>query len=291
MAAETGAAKLGIVAGGGELPGLVIAACRAEARPFHVLALSGHADPAVIGDAPADWIRLGEAGTGFKHLHDQGVAEVVMIGPVRRPSLRELAPDFRTARFFAKVGLKALGDDGLLRAVARELEEEGFRIVGVDDVLADCLAPLGLIGEAAPDAEAEADIGRGIAVALGLGALDVGQAVVVQQGIVLGVEAAEGTDRLIRRCGELRRDGPGGVLVKLKKPNQDRRIDLPTIGLATLHEAAAAGLRGIAVEAGGTLVLGRQSIGFEADRLGLFVVGIRVETEGDAFAADLPHRR
>lgn len=266
-------AKLGIVAGGGEFPGLVIAACRAEGRPFHVLALKGHADPDVIGDAPADWIRLGEAGTGFEALRRAGVADVVMIGPVRRPTLKELAPDWRTTRFFAKVGLKALGDDGLLRAVARELEGEGFRVVGIDDVLADCLAPAGPFGTLRPDEAAEADIQRGWEVAKALGALDVGQAVVVQQGIVLGVEAIEGTDRLLARCGQLRREGPGGVLVKVKKPGQDRRLDLPTIGPATLRNAAAAGLRGIVVEAGGALVLGRAGLGAEADGLGLFVEG------------------
>lgn len=269
--------KLGIVAGGGEFPGLVIAACRAQNRPFHVLALSGHADPLVIGDAPADWIRLGEAGTGFTLLKKAGAEDVVMIGPVRRPTLRELAPDFRTARFFAKVGLKALGDDGLLRAVAREVEEEGFRIVGIDEVLSDCLAVPGLYGGNAPDAQAESDIQRGMEVAKGLGALDVGQAVAVQQGIVLAVEAVEGTDAMIRRCAALRREGPGGVLVKVKKPGQDRRLDLPTIGTATLREAADVGLRGIAVEAGGALVLGRDAVAAEADRLGLFVIGISGE--------------
>ncbi|CAA7617060.1 LpxI family protein [Magnetospirillum sp. SS-4] len=267
-------AKLGIVAGGGELPGLVAAACRAEGRDYHILALSGHADPLVIGDGPADWIRLGEAGTGFDKLRQAGVAEVVMIGPVRRPSIGELAPDFRTARFFARVGLKALGDDGLLRAVVAELEGEGFKVVGVDEVLSDCLAVPGRYGRHAPDAQAEADIARGVQVARGLGALDVGQAVVVQQGIVLGVEAVEGTDRLLARCGDLARQGPGGVLVKLRKPGQDRRVDLPTIGAATLANAAAAGLRGVAVEAGGALVLGRDAVAAEADRLGLFVVGI-----------------
>ncbi|MDA8231254.1 MAG: UDP-2,3-diacylglucosamine diphosphatase LpxI [Magnetospirillum sp.] len=268
------APKLGIIAGGGEFPGLVIAACRAEGRDFHVLALVGHADPQVIGDAPADWIRLGETGTGFRRLHQAGVEEVTMIGPVRRPSLRELAPDLRTAGFFAKVGLKALGDDGLLRAVVRELESEGFRVVGAHEVLADCLAPAGDLGRLSPDAQARADIARGLEVARGLGALDVGQAVVVQQGIVLGVEAAEGTDRLIRRCADLRREGAGGVLVKVRKPGQDRRIDLPAIGLTTLCEAAAAGLRGIAVEAGGSLILGRDRLAEEADRLGLFITGI-----------------
>lgn len=266
--------KLGIVAGGGEFPGLAIAACRAQNRPFHVLALTGHADPAVIGDAPTDWIRLGEAGTGLKLFKQAGVQDVVMIGPVRRPTLRELAPDFWTTRFFARVGLKALGDDGLLRAVAGELEKEGFRIVGIDDVLSDCLAVPGAYGALRPDAQAEADIARGVEVAKGLGALDVGQAVAVQQGIVLAVEAVEGTDAMIRRCGQVKREGAGGVLIKVRKPDQDRRLDLPTIGVATVREAAAAGLRGIAIEAGGALVLGRDAIAAEADRLGLFVVGV-----------------
>lgn len=268
-------AKLGIIAGGGEFPGLVIAACRAQDRDFHVLALRGHADPLVIGDAPADWIRLGEAGTGFKRLHQVGVTEVVMIGPVRRPTLKELAPDFRTTKFFAKVGLKALGDDGLLRAVAREFEEEGFRLIGVDDVLQDCLAPCGVVGKIQPDDQARADMERGFQVAKGLGQLDVGQSVVVQQGIVLGVEAIEGTDRLLRRCGELRRDGVGGVLVKVCKPGQDRRLDLPTIGVNTIDEAAAAGLRGIAVEADKTLVLGIDRLRQRADQHGLFLIGLR----------------
>ncbi len=266
--------KLGIVAGGGALPGLVIAACRTSGRRFHVLALTGHADPQVIGDAPADWIRLGEAGHGFALLREAGVEDLVMIGPVRRPSLGELAPDWRTARFFARVGLKALGDDGLLRAVITEMEGEGFRVIGVDAILDTLLAPLGALGRIVPDDQADSDIQRGLAVATGLGALDVGQAVVVQQGIVLGVEAVEGTDALIRRAGEVRRQGAGGVLVKISKPGQERRIDLPTIGVATLHAAADAGLRGIAIEAGRTLVVGRDEVAALADSLGLFVVGI-----------------
>jgi len=268
--------KLGIIAGGGCLPGLIAAACRAEGRPAHFLALTGHADPAVIAaaDLPTDWIRLGEAGSGFASLRRAGVEDVVMVGPVRRPSLSELAPDLRTARFFARIGLKALGDDGLLRAVVTEVESEGFHVVGIDQVLASCLASPGLYGGPVPDAQAEADIARGIDVARALGAVDVGQSVVVQQGIVLGVEAIEGTDRLLERCGLLARDGVGGVLVKLKKPGQDRRIDLPAIGTNTVIAAAAAGLRGIAVEAGAALVLGRDAVAREAQRLGIFVVGI-----------------
>ena len=267
------APKLGLIAGGGNFPGLVIAACQAQHTPLHVIALKGHAEESVIGDTPADWIRLGEAGTGFSLLKKAGVTQVVMIGHVRRPSLAEMAPDFRTAAFMARVGLKALGDDGLLRAVVAELESEGFQVIGVDQVLADCLAPLGTLGLVPLDDQALCDIKRGVEVAQTLGRLDVGQAVVVQQGIVLGVEAIEGTDHLIRRTADYRRAGPGGILVKLPKIQQDRRVDLPTIGLQTLREAAAAGLRGIAIQAHGTLLLGRQDLVAEADHLGLFVHG------------------
>jgi len=157
----------------------------------------------------------------------------------------------------------------LLSNASDALDKERFLALTNPDESAD---PLRI--RIIPDEQAEADIKRGIEVARGLGALDVGQAVVVQQGIVLGVEAIEGTDRLIRRCGELRREGPGGVLVKMKKPGQDRRLDLPTIGVNTVREAASAGLRGIAVETGGALVLGRDAVTAEADRMGLFVIGV-----------------
>lgn len=267
------AAKLGIVAGGGELPARLIAACRNTGRDVFVLALEGHADPERIGDVPQAWIRLGAAGTGIRILKDNGVEELVMAGPVRRPSMAELRPDMRTARFFAKVGLKALGDDGLLRAVLRELETEGFRVVGADAILGDALARPGVWGQVAPDDQALSDIRRGREVLRGMGPLDVGQAVVVQQGIVLAVEAVEGTAAMLGRCGGLRREGPGGVLVKAAKPGQERRVDLPAVGVETVRQAAEAGLRGIAVEAESTMVLAREQMVAEADAAGIFLTG------------------
>jgi DUF1009 family protein len=185
-----------------------------------------------------------------------------------------LRPDWRAAKFFARIGYRALGDDGLLSAVIKELEAEGFRVVGVDTILGGVLAPLGPFGRVAPDAQAEADIAHGLRVARALGSLDIGQAVVVQQGLVLGVEAIEGTDALLARCADLRRDGAGGVLVKVAKPNQERRADLPTIGVKTVTTAAAAGLRGIAVEAGSSIVIDREAVAAAADRAKLFVVGV-----------------
>ncbi|OIQ90912.1 hypothetical protein GALL_271860 [mine drainage metagenome] len=267
-------AKLGILAGGGDLPARLVAACRRQGREVFVLAFTGQADPAAVADVPHAWIRLGEAGRGFKILKEQNCAEVVMAGPVRRPSLGELRPDWRTLAFFSRIGVKALGDDGLLRAVISELEAEGLTVIGAHEVLADLLAEPGLWGRHSPDEQAKADMARGLAVGHGLGALDVGQSVVVQQGIVLGVEAVEGTDALIDRCAGLRREGPGGVLVKICKPGQERRADLPTIGPRTVEACAAAGLRGIAVEAGAALVLNRAEVVAAADRLGLFLYGL-----------------
>ena len=271
------AAKLGILAGSGELPLRVIDACRAAGRPVFVLGFSGAADPERFREVPHATIRLGAAAEGLRILRENGVEELVMAGPVRRPSLASLMPDWRAAKFFARIGLRALGDDGLLSAIIKELEIEGFRVVGVDSVLGGLIAPKGPIGRIEPDQQAKLDIARGLDVVRALGALDVGQAAVVQQGIVLGVEAVDGTDALIARACELRREGPGGVLVKLVKPGQERRADLPTIGIRTVEACARAGLRGIAVEAGASLIVDRAAVAAAADAAGLFVIGVEAK--------------
>ncbi|HEX6980044.1 MAG TPA: UDP-2,3-diacylglucosamine diphosphatase LpxI [Alphaproteobacteria bacterium] len=269
--------KLGILAGGGQLPVRVIEACRSTGRDFFVLAFEGQTDPDTVAGTPHRWVRLGAVGEAFRHLHAAGVSEVVMAGPVRRPSLEELRPDWRGAMFLAKVGARAFGDDGLLSAIVRELEAEGFRVIGADDVFESLRTPLGLIGRLAPTDEARVDIARGIEVLRAIGALDIGQAVVVQQGVVLGVEAIEGTDALLERCGRVRREGRGGVLVKISKPGQERRVDLPTIGPDTVAGAVSAGLCGIALEAGRTLIIDRPAVARAADEAGLFVVGVKGE--------------
>ena len=269
------AARLGIVAGGGDVPVRIAAACERAGREVYILGLEGQADPDTL-DADA-WIRLGEAGRGLDLLRQAKVEELTVVGRVKRPSLRQLRPDAWSARFLARIGKAALGDDTILSALAREIEGEGFRIIAPENILDDMLAVEGRYGAHAPDRLALDDIKRGVAVARALGALDVGQAVIVQQGHVRGVEAAEGTDELIERCARLRLDGEGGVLVKIAKPGQDRRIDLPTVGPATVEAAAAAGLRGIAVEAGGALIVDRDAVVRAADASGLFVIAIAAD--------------
>jgi len=273
--AETPRRPLGILAGGGPMPGQVAAAAAAAGRPVFVIGLEGFADRAVLAPWPHEVIRMGAAGRIFAALRSHGCQDLVLIGPVRRPSFLDMRPDAEGARIAARIGRAAFaGDDGLLAAVIRVLGEEGFRIIGAQDVLREALAPVGLVTRASPDALAAADIKRGVAVARALGAVDVAQGCVVQQGIVLAVEAAEGTDAMLSRCGALARSGPGGVLVKLVKPGQERRADLPTVGPDTVRAAAAAGLRGIAFEAGGTLLAERAVAVAEADRTGLFMLGL-----------------
>ena len=269
---------LGILAGGGRLPGQVAAAARAAGREVFVIGLEGFAEPAMLAAWPHEVIRIGAAGRIKAALRSRNCRDVVLVGTVRRPSVFDLRPDAVGASILARIGRAAFaGDDGLLAAVVKVIGEEGFRVLGMQEILNEALGPVGLLSRVAPDASAMADIRRGIAVAQALGAIDVGQGCVVQQGIVLAVEAAEGTDAMLARCAPLARPGPGGVLVKLVKPGQERRADLPTIGERTLREAAAAGLRGVAFEAGGTILAERDAAIAAADATGLFLLGLGPE--------------
>lgn len=266
--------RLAVLAGSGPLPDQVLRAARAAGREVFVLAFEGETDAALVRDVPHAWVPLGAVGRAIRILHDSGAKEVCMIGPVRRPNLKALKLDWRGMQLLARLGLRSQGDDRLLRLIVTELEREGFRVVGADAVMGSLVASAGPMTRATPDQSAARDIELGVQVATRLGELDVGQAVVVQQGLVLGVEAVEGTDGLLSRCAELRRQGPGGVLVKIKKPRQERRADLPTIGPNTARLAAAAGLSGIAVHAGHCLIIDRAEVIEAADRTGLFIVGV-----------------
>jgi DUF1009 family protein len=275
--------KLGIIAGGGPLPANVAAAARAAGRAVFIVGLEGFADPAILAPWPHEMRRLGAAARIIAALRENGCQDLVMIGPVRRPSLLDLRPDGEGTKLLARVGRAAFaGDDGLLAAVIRVLTEEGFRVIGMQEIMREAVAPAGVLTRTRPDAQAMTDVRRGIHVARVLGAADVGQGCVVQQGLVLAVEAIEGTDAMLVRAGLLRRDGIGGVLVKLLKPGQDRRADLPTIGPQTVRNAAAAGLRGLAFEANATILADREACLAAADAAGLFLLGLDPETlKGD----------
>ena len=267
--------RLGIIAGAGPLPGRVAAAAAASGRAVFIVGLEGFAEKSVIGAFPHAMSRMGAAGRVLELLRENHCQDLVLIGRVRRPSIFEARPDAVGAKLLARAGRVAFGgDDSLLAAVVKVLGEEGFSVLGAHEILTEALAPKGQLGAVAPDAQAMADIGRGVAVCRALGAVDVGQGCVVQQGLVLAVEAIEGTDAMLARAGQVARGGSGGVLVKLSKPGQERRADLPTVGPVTVANAAAAGLRGVAFEAGGALLADRAAAIAAADAAGVFLVGI-----------------
>lgn len=270
------AAKLGILAGGGELPARIVAACEAEHRAYFIVALLGAAEPDLVSGRPHVWLHIGQAAALLRVLRQNGVAEIVMAGAVKRPTWWSLRPDWPALKFYARIGRRAFRDDSLLRAAIHTIEAEGFRVVGAETLLHDMLAPVGPLGRILPDAAALADIVIGLAAAREHGARDRGQAVVVQAGRVLAKEADAGTDDLIARVKSLQAKGPGGVLVKTAKPGQERRADLPTIGPRTVSACATAGLSGIAIEAGSTILIDRDAIAVSADHAGIFVIGVTV---------------
>ncbi|MBL0941843.1 MAG: UDP-2,3-diacylglucosamine diphosphatase LpxI [Alphaproteobacteria bacterium] len=270
--------KLGIIAGGRDLPLELIERCRGIGRPHFVLAFKGQTDPATVKDTEHAWVHIGAVGQALNHLRRAGVEELVMVGPLRRPSWTELRPDAKGALWVARLTRGGFGDDSLLRIITEELEKEGFKVVGVESLMGeDFLALSGVMGTIEPDVLARQDIKRGVEVALALGKVDVGQAVIIQQGMVLGVEGLEGTDGLIERCQALARPGPGGILVKIAKPGQERRVDLPTMGPDTIERAIQAGLRGIAVEAGSVQILHHQHMLEKANQAGIFIIGVNID--------------
>jgi UDP-2,3-diacylglucosamine hydrolase len=274
------AGTLGIVCGGGEFPIVVAEAAQKAGWSVVMFPLRGFAEPAVER-FPHEWITLGKVGHFVARARARSCSDLVFLGTVIRPRWRDLSFDWTTVRLVPQiVRFYRGGDDLLLSAMAQFFEKEGFRVRGAHEVAPDILVPSGSFAGRRPRPADETDIARGLHVIRTLGSLDVGQAVVVAAGQVIAVEAAEGTDLMLARCRELRKLGrfsapPGtGVLVKAAKPFQDRRLDLPSVGVRTVENVAAAGLAGIAVEAGGSIVSDLQAVIEAADSAGLFVVGI-----------------
>lgn len=268
--------KLGVAAGGGPLPLAVADAARAAGRDVFIVGVRGAAGPD-IERYPHGWVRVGAMGRFLKLFKEAGCDDVVIIGPMNRPRLRDIVPDFRGLLLLPRfIGRLKSGDDALLRGVVEFLEENGLNVVGAETVLPRLLAVEGLLTSRAPNALQERDIDIAIAAARDIGARDIGQGAVVRDGTVVALEDEKGTDAMLRRVAAGRQDDARereGVLVKLPKPAQERRVDLPTIGVRTVENAAAAGLAGIAVEAGGAIVSDAEDVARRADELGLFVVG------------------
>ena len=273
--------KLGLIAGGGTLPLEIAEHCEQAGRDVFIARLKGFADPE-LNRFPGVDVGLAEIGKTIKALKRAGCLAVCLVGNVSRPDFKTLAPDLRGLAILpAVIAAARKGDDALLRVVLNEFAKEGFTIEGAHEAKSDLTLAKGPLGAVAPGPQHQGDIDRALLVAREIGRLDVGQGAVVCDGLVLAVEAQEGTDAMLRRVAHeiptAIRGTPGayrGVLAKAPKPIQETRIDLPTIGLATVQRAAAAGLAGIVGEAGSLLVLDREAVIELADELGLFIVGV-----------------
>jgi DUF1009 family protein len=270
---------LGIIAGGGALPRAVAQSAQDAGKKVFVVALTSAADEG-IGRFPHVWASLGEAGKVLRLLHEHECGDVLLAGRVERPKFSEMKTDAKGILLMPRIVTAARrGDDALLRALTEILAGEGFRPIGIADAAPGLLATEGVLGRVVPSTENESDVTRGVEVVRSLGALDVGQAAVVCVGLVLAVEAAEGTDAMIMRAGQLPQNIRGtpecrrGVLVKALKATQDGKTDLPVIGVKTVENVAGAGLAGIAVEAGRSLILDREAVIHAANAAGLFVLG------------------
>ncbi len=266
--------RLGLIAGGGDVPGNVADAAVEAGMDVHVLAFEGVTDADLLARFPHSFIRFDKVGGTVDALKKNRCDSVCMVGKVARPDFGKLRPDLAGISLLPKV-IKAAsqGDDALLQVLVDFFQKKGFRVLGAHEIAGDVLVEAGVLGSCRPTLADDIDITKGIEVVDAIGGLDIGQGAVVQQGLVLAVEAAEGTDLMLERCVGLVK-GHGGVLVKLTKPGQDHRIDLPTIGVTTVEGAARAGLNGIAVEAGAALVIDRGSTIAAADRAGIFIVGV-----------------
>jgi DUF1009 family protein len=272
--------KLGLIAGGGRLPLEIAEYCEKSGRPYFILRLAGFADDA-LDFHPGVEVGLAELGKCFASLRRAGCRSICLAGQVARPDFTKLRPDMRgmLALPGAVVAARS-GDDGLLRYMVGLFEKEGFQVEGAHQVMGDLTLPLGPLGAHKPVETHVTDIERALQVARALGGLDIGQGAVVCDGLVLAVEAQEGTDAMLSRVADLpaairgSAEAPRGVLAKVPKPIQEERVDLPTIGLGTIHAAARAGLAGVVGDAGRLLVLDRAAVVALADELGLFVVGV-----------------
>ena len=272
---------VGLIAGGGVMPFAVADSLNARGIDCVLFALKGACDPKGAQRFRHHWIPVGQLGRAEKLFRAENCRNLIFIGSLVRPGLSEIRLDWTTLRALGRIWAAFRGgDDHLLSGIGRLLEQDGFRMLGIKDVAPELLMPQGCLTRKTPDESAAADIAKGRDVLRALSPFDIGQAVVVIEGHVVGVEDIEGTDGLLARVARLRTErriragAARGVLVKAPKSGQDLRFDLPTVGPRTVEGAAAASLEGIAAVAGNTIVVEPQTMVEAADAAGLFIHGL-----------------
>jgi DUF1009 family protein len=272
--------KLGIIAGSGNLPLKIAKNAKNEGRDVFIVGIKGFAEDSLIAAFEGKICSIGEVGKQISALKAAKVDDVCFAGVVKRPDFKSLKLDTKGMLLLPKViSAASKGDDALLTLLVGIIENEGFRVVGAEQVSGDLLSNTGPFGSVQPTEEDLKDLKKAANIASEIGRLDIGQGAVVCRGLVLAVEAQEGTDEMLERCASLPEnlrgstELPSGVLVKIPKPGQERRIDLPTVGMQTLQNVKAANLAGVGIEAEGALILDRDAIIEFADQNDIWVFG------------------
>ena len=276
--------KLGLIAGNGRFPFLVLDAARAQGHDVTVVAAKEETFPELTDAAnrhgsAIHWISLGQLGKCISVMKDAGVTHAVMAGQVKHTKIFAggIIPDLTFMSVLSK--LRSKNTDGLIGAVAQVLHDKGIELIDSTALLQPLLARAGVLTRRAPTAEEQQDFEFGYRMADAIAALDIGQTLAVKHKAVVAVEAMEGTDEVIGRAGYLA--GPGVVIVKVAKPNQDMRFDVPVIGVATIQAMRVAGARALSVDAGRTLVIDGEAVFAAANDAGIAVVGRKVFVEAD----------
>ncbi len=267
--------KVAIIAGSGALPRHVYDGCLKQGLEPMLIGLSSNTEVERFPEVELEIFPMHAVSKVLKKMRDGGVSHVVFAGKVKRSSLSKLLLDSKGARLLANIMKAGLNDNSLLVTILEFFEKEGFTVISPEKIATDIVVKKGKLTQCEPTKEHWRDIKKGQEILRGIASYDVGQALIIQSGLVLGVEAAEGTDELIKRCGSIMNpEESGGILVKACKPKQDKRVDLPCIGLQTIHNLHGNGLVGVAIEAGAALMLDEQKTLEEADKLGIFIYGI-----------------
>ena len=266
--------KLAIIAGNGSIPFYLVEECENKGREYCLIVIDGHGKELSEKYKPDFIVSLSKMGKAIKFVKRLNIKDIVMVGGVERPSLRNIMPDLWTAKLLAKLNSSITGDDSILSSLTKALEKEGFNILAPENIIPSLLCPKGILGKIKPNKNNNKDIINGYKIAKLVGSNDIGQSIVIENGLVLAVEAAEGTDNMIKRSGLLKKEKKGGVLVKVIKPQQDKRIDRPVIGINTIEEVWSAGLAGIAIEYNEILIISFDEVIAYANKKGLFIAGI-----------------
>ena len=266
--------KIAIVAGNGFLPVQIIEKCIDLGKPYFLLIVNDHGEE-VLKKYNSDFVlHLNKIGKAIKYLKKNNIIEIIMIGAVNRPALKNMFPDLWTAKFLASISNKMLGDDKVLSNLAIALEKEGFKIIAPENILPNILSKKGVMGKISPQESHLRDIKIGFEIARNIGKYDVGQSLVIEDGLILALEAIEGTAAMINRASKYKKSQNSAILIKVLKYNQEKRIDRPTIGVKTIEQIAKSGFAGIVAEANEVLIIDYEKTIETADKNNIFIQGV-----------------